>query len=228
MSCPVVAHRTGVRERSRSVRPVMATRMVVGLTTVLLGGCGAQSDHEVPTDVLTVMQAGVEGGASGGVTSDAGLAGRPTVTALGPERPLPFSVLARQPRLQRTPCASCHTVPLASMKWSGTDGRARAHWAVSLSHARQDVMGCATCHNSQNLETLRTLNGRAVAFDHAYQVCAQCHTTQAADWVGGAHGKRTGGWAPPRVVYNCTECHNPHSPALPTRWPAHAGRTGQD
>jgi hypothetical protein len=84
-------------------------------------------------------------------------------------------------------------------------------------------MTCATCHSPDRLGQLRTLAGAAVEFDHAYQVCAQCHSTQAADGVGGAPGKRASGWAPPRVVYSCTECHNPHQPALATRWPARAG-----
>ena len=74
------------------------------------------------------------------------------------------------------------------------------------------------------MESLRTLNGQAVAFDHAYQVCAQCHSSQAKDWAGGAHGKRLGGWAPPRVVASCTACHDPHRPALDKRWPSRASR----
>ncbi len=202
--------------------------ILLSVPLALVGACGRPSTQDPQPGVLALVESGTVPGAGGGATSDVGLAGRPVVTAEGPDGPLPFSVLARRPRMQRTPCASCHTVPLASMKWSGADGRARAHWAVTLMHARQDVMGCATCHEPQKLDQLRTLNGRAVAFDHAYQVCAQCHATQGADWVGGAHGKRAGGWAPPRVVYNCTECHNPHQPSIPTRWPAHVGRTGQD
>jgi cytochrome c553 len=63
-----------------------------------------------------------------------------------------------------------------------------------------------------------------VSFDHSYQVCAQCHSRQASDWASGAHGKRAGGWAPPRVIYACAQCHNPHSPRWDTRWPAVAGR----
>ena len=59
-----------------------------------------------------------------------------------------------------------------------------------------------------------------VTFDHSYQVCAQCHARQVSDWAGGAHGKRMGGWAPPRVVAGCPACHDPHRPAWETRWPA--------
>jgi hypothetical protein len=85
-------------------------------------------------------------------------------------------------------------------------------------------MSCATCHALDAPDQLRTLERRPVAFDHSYQVCAQCHSRQASDWAAGAHGKRVGGWAPPRVVYPCAQCHNPHHPQWDTRWPAVARR----
>ena len=140
----------------------------------------------------------------------------------------PFLVLARQPRLTKAPCTSCHTQPLAAMRWNGSDGRATAHWQIELAHAPASVMRCTTCHAGFDLTQLQMLSSDAVPFDHAYEVCAQCHSKQKADWEGGAHGKRAGGWTPPRVVYNCTECHNPHRPAFPSRWPAHAGRSAGD
>ena len=40
---------------------------------------------------------------------------------------------------------------------------------------------------------------------------------QASDWAAGAHGKRVGGWAPPRVVAGCPAGHDPHRPAWETR-----------
>lgn len=171
--------------------------------------------------VLQIIERGVTPGASGGIGSPP--LDRPTVAAHAPAGVPPFEVLARTSQLQKAPCANCHTVPIAAMRWSGEDGRKRAHWAIDLVHAPASVMNCATCHTPDGLGQLRTLTGQAVEFDHAYEVCAQCHSTQAADWAGGAHGKRASGWAPPRVVCSCTECHNPHQPALATRWPARAG-----
>lgn len=189
----------------------------------VITACGGTTGHDAAesTHVLQIIEQGVLPGASGGVTSPS--LERPTVSALAPSGVPPFQVLARSPQLQKAPCASCHTLPIAAMRWSGEDGRTRAHWAIELVHAPTTVMTCATCHTPDRLDQLRTLAGSAVEFDHAYQVCAQCHSTQAADWVGGAHGKRASGWAPPRVVYSCTECHDPHQPALATRWPARAG-----
>jgi hypothetical protein len=29
-----------------------------------------------------------------------------------------------------------------------------------------------------------------------------------------------GGWASPRVIKNCTGCHNAHNPKLEKRWPS--------
>jgi hypothetical protein len=150
--------------------------------------------------------------------------GRPlTDVPAAPGRPA-FSIVARTPRLTKAPCSSCHSVPIASMRWSGPGDIVRAHWSIRLAHAPPEVMTCGTCHAPDTPGTLRTLTGTAVAIDHAYQVCAQCHSGQAVDWAGGAHGKRVGGWAPPRVAFSCAECHDPHRPALEPRWPARGER----
>jgi Doubled CXXCH motif (Paired_CXXCH_1) len=153
-----------------------------------------------------------------GLSSEPSLAGAAHVEVIGyPDRPR-FSVLARTPGIQKYPCTTCHTGPLAERPGGGA--RKRAHWDITLQHAPAAVMACTTCHAGADLDTLRTLQGSKVAFDHSYKVCAQCHARQASDWVGGAHGKRVGGWAPPRVVAGCPACHDPHRPAWETRWPA--------
>ena len=153
-----------------------------------------------------------------GLSSETFLAGTARVEVIGyPDRPR-FSVAARTPGVQKYPCTTCHTAPLAEMHGGGA--RKRAHWDITLQHAPAAVMACATCHAGADLDSLRTLQGVKVEFDHSYQVCAQCHTRQASDWAGGAHGKRAGGWAPPRVVAGCPACHDPHRPAWDTRWPA--------
>jgi hypothetical protein len=156
--------------------------------------------------------------ANAGLTSEPALAGAARVEVSGyPDRPR-FAVLARTPGIQKYPCSTCHEASLAQMH--GGAARKRAHWDIALRHAPAAVMGCATCHASADLDRLRTLQGDPVAFDHSYQVCAQCHSRQASDWAGGAHGKRVGGWAPPRVIAGCPACHDPHRPAWDTRWPA--------
>lgn len=130
----------------------------------------------------------------------------------------PFHTIARKDAIVKYPCSSCHAAPLTA-----SETRSDAHWDIELNHADAEVMSCTTCHTADNLDTLHTLTDKPVDFDNSYTVCAQCHNMQVADWAGGAHGKRVGGWTPPRVVENCITCHNPHDPAWDTRWPATTG-----
>lgn len=141
------------------------------------------------------------------------------VLARVPEAEKEFYVLERQSMIQSAPCSNCHSVPLEKLQ-EGTKNTKKAHWNIDLIHANDQTMDCATCHNTHNLDELKTLTGKTLTFDHSYQQCGQCHSQQKKDWIGGAHGKRKAGWAPPRVVYNCTSCHNPHQPAFESRLPA--------
>lgn len=134
-----------------------------------------------------------------------------------------FFVASRTSEIVRYPCSECHTVPLATMSSPDTNLK-RAHWEVELDHAVEGVMDCQTCHAPNNTDSLVTLGGHAVSFDAAYRICGQCHSSQLKEWVWGAHGKRVGGWAPPRVSNNCTSCHNPHDPGFDSRFPARASR----
>lgn len=135
-----------------------------------------------------------------------------------------FATRSREASIDKFPCQRCHKVPLAQMKHDGKDGKPRAHWNVKLKHAEQQVMACSTCHLEGDLNQLKTLNNKPVALDASYQVCAQCHSKQSTDWAAGAHGKRVGGWAPPRVSKTCAECHNPHTPAWDHRYPARVAK----
>lgn len=132
-----------------------------------------------------------------------------------------FAVAARSAQMEKLPCTRCHTLPVAQMK----PVKPAAHWNVAIKHAKAETMNCQTCHAEPEKGELRMMQGAAVGFDHAYQICGQCHAAQERDWAGGAHGKRAAGWAPPRVALSCTGCHNPHAPAFDRRWPARAGRT---
>ncbi len=147
----------------------------------------------------------------------------------------PFFVIARRKELTQYPCQSCHgdtmhldpsldeAVAAGSTCQSCHGDKAPterfSHWHIELKHADAKVMQCATCHNYQDMNNLKTLNGAPVSFDHAYQVCRSCHFQQFKDWAGGAHGKRYKYWQGPRVSMNCTGCHNPHDPGFKSRWP---------
>jgi hypothetical protein len=182
-----------------------------------LAGC--TSAHRPPTQgepVLKLARAAQTANPNGSLSSEANLAGLARVPVTGES----FETTARSAQIERFPCARCHDRPLAQMKRAPA-GQKSAHWEIELKHAGPGVMSCESCHHTQGeTNSLHTLRGDPVSFDHSYQLCAQCHARQLADWKGGAHGKRLGGWAPPRVVQNCTGCHDPHAPAFHPRWPS--------
>ena len=187
---------------------------------MLLTACRQEA---TPNKVLQIAEHAKGRNPNAGLSSEPLLGDAARVEVKGGFPGPPFSVLARTPALQKYPCSTCHSVPLERMRGPAGSPR-RAHWGLSLQHAPAAVMTCLTCHAPQALDSLRTLQGTTVGFDHSYQVCAQCHARPAADWAGGAHGKRVGGWAPPRVVQACTQCHDPHQPRWDTRWPTVAGK----
>lgn len=178
--------------------------------------------------VLATIAAASAPNNNGGLSSEPHLDGAPRVAAIGYPAIPPFAVLQRTRAMQQYPCQKCHTKTLEILRAQSqvqvAQGKKASHWNVKLEHAPAVSMDCWTCHDQKNLDNLRTLRDSPVSLDHAYQVCAQCHSRQAADWAGGAHGKRQGGWAPPRVVASCAGCHNPHKPKLEPRMPAMAGR----
>lgn len=128
----------------------------------------------------------------------------------------------RRPSIKQFPCAECHA------GHGKVKGDRRAHFGLGLRHADSTVMSCATCHgDGMKANTLVTLGGKSVPFEYSFQVCSQCHFQQARDVLGGAHGKRLLGWQGPRIIQNCAACHNPHAPALPSRWPATTETRGE-
>lgn len=183
---------------------------------LLLAACGAGIHTTPVVEMAGQAQAPVE---YTHVSSEAYLHGAPRVPVQGYPDVGPFFVLERTPHIEKYPCSGCHTKPLDQLRREQR-GKKAAHWNVKLIHAKDTVMDCYTCHSPKNdLNQLHTLKAAPVDMNHSYEVCAQCHQSQATDWAGGAHGKRAGGWAPPRVVFNCAECHNPHQPQLPVRPP---------
>lgn len=125
----------------------------------------------------------------------------------------------RENHLVSFPCNNCHTKELGKMVSDDPSGK-KAHWDIKLNHATEEALSCTTCHSSTDVEHLRLNNNKELTYNKSQKLCSQCHSTQYNDWVGGAHGKKLGGWAPPRVSNNCVNCHNPHSPAFESRWPS--------
>lgn len=127
-----------------------------------------------------------------------------------------FLIPERKGQIKSFACIECHSKPLAQMKSSVGQ---KAHWDIKVKHANVGTMNCATCHNDNNMNQLRTLTGENIDFNLSHKLCAQCHSSQFKDWKGGAHGKKVAGWAPPRASMTCVNCHDPHSPGFEKRWP---------
>lgn len=128
-----------------------------------------------------------------------------------------FKVLARKDQISRFRCSVCHNDKPILVQ----DAALFTHSDIILNHGLgKNLLSCHECHNRGNLDFLVDKEGQEIDFDHSYQLCGKCHFRQKRDWLGGAHGKRETYWAGERVVRNCTSCHNPHSPAFPTKMPA--------
>lgn len=183
------------------------------LFAILLTGCVHHEDSGVLQKVRHADEK---------TTLTLALDDKPRVQATGHD----FLINSREATVEKFPCQRCHTAPLAQMKHDGKDGKPKAHWNLQLQHATDAVMTCNTCHDPANLNQLKTITGMPVSLNQSWQVCSQCHSKQASDWVGGAHGKRLAGWAPPRVSKTCVECHNPHQPQWDKRAPVHVHLTG--
>ncbi|WNH10781.1 cytochrome c3 family protein [Thalassobellus suaedae] len=126
-----------------------------------------------------------------------------------------FLIPERKSQIKSYACIECHSKPLTQMQ---SEDVKKAHWDIKLVHANQNTMNCITCHNPENMDNLKSLTGNNIDFNTSYNLCNQCHTKQFEDWKGGAHGKRIGGWAPPRASLTCVNCHNPHKPHFESRW----------
>lgn len=128
-----------------------------------------------------------------------------------------FLIPERKSQIKSYNCTECHTKSLSELN-EGRSGK-KAHWDISMVHADKKTMNCATCHNGNDMDNLKSLTNTTIDFNKSYLVCSQCHTKQFQDWKGGAHGKRLGGWAPPRLSNTCVNCHNPHDPHFESRYP---------
>lgn len=193
---------------------------------LLLAGCHEPGDSAVPP--LERIRAAT---ATPAVTASSTplLAGETLVPVPAEDGHAAFAVAARTPKLQQYPCVKCHRDGVLEREQKD------AHWRIKLQHAPEAAMSCRSCHGAprrfgapagqgtNEMQALVSLEGQPIDYNRVDRLCAQCHFQQARDWRGGAHGKRKGGWAPPRVATACTGCHDPHAPAFPQRWPTTYG-----
>jgi len=89
------------------------------------------------------------------------------------------------------------------------------HDDIELNHGPSDRW-CLDCHNPDDRDVLRLINGRLITFDESYLLCGQCHGTIFRDWRQGIHGRRQGYWNGGKSYLLCAHCHDPHAPAFHT------------
>lgn len=132
---------------------------------------------------------------------------------------LPITLRIPPAGLVQYPCTTCHAGAKVPM---GAHRVPDAHDNIRPVHPDTSGGVCATCHAAENATLLVVLGGKRATMDQSYRLCAQCHFAQAEAWAGGGHGKRLDGWQGRRVVLACTDCHDPHHPAVEPRIPFRA------
>ncbi len=86
----------------------------------------------------------------------------------------------------------------------------RMHRDINLQHA--DWQWCLDCHNTDERNYLRLINGETIPFEKSYRLCGQCHGLIYRDWKLGLHGRRVGQWNGKKLYLLCAHCHDPHHP----------------
>ena len=194
----------------RAVIPYLAAALAV-----LLIGCRPGGRHD--SGVSTVAREATEPVA---YAEEAGIVqtGLPDTVLSEVEGPGGFFLVsARKGELERFRCSGCHKGKSVQVRGAA----AAVHSDISLQHGEGGGGPvCANCHHGEERDFLVGSDEGKIDFDHSYQLCGTCHFRQKKDWAGGAHGKRESYWAGTRIVWNCTACHNPHSPRFAKRWPA--------
>lgn len=127
----------------------------------------------------------------------------------------------------RARCSSCHATRAENDTARHDSGTLEDfHGGLQLRHG---TLQCGQCHGAPgpygapDYDTLRLADGRAVAFDDAISLCAQCHGPQKRDYDHGSHGGMRGHWdrqRGPRERNQCVHCHDPHAPAYVGMVPA--------
>jgi Doubled CXXCH motif (Paired_CXXCH_1) len=148
------------------------------------------------------------------------------------------------------PCQACHRKDVTEFTGSDEDKEAflgtylhapnpqprvlvRMHRDNDLRHGK-GAFWCLNCHNTQERNYLKLLNGEVIPFDESYRLCGECHGSIYRDWKLGIHGRRVGQWDGTKLYLLCAHCHDPHNPkfrkipGLPTPRSPSFGRWEED
>ncbi len=108
------------------------------------------------------------------------------------------------------PCSECHSEMEVNPERRALE---EMHDDIELDHGPPERW-CFDCHNPDDRDVLRLVNGRLISFDESYLLCGQCHGTIFRDWRQGIHGRRQGYWNGGKSYLLCAHCHDPHAPAF--------------
>jgi hypothetical protein len=86
----------------------------------------------------------------------------------------------------------------------------RMHRDIELKHGKWQW--CLSCHETDERNYLKLINGEMITFEESYRLCGQCHGMIYRDWELGIHGRRVGHWNGKKLYVLCVHCHDPHSP----------------
>lgn len=117
-------------------------------------------------------------------------------------------------------CSSCHAnFESNPTRRSADEPPMGFHSGLAYDHG---TLSCTSCHNPNDMNSLRLADGTPVVYREVMTMCAQCHAPQARDYAHGAHGGMTGFWSlehGPQFRKSCIDCHDPHKPAYPMMKP---------
>ena len=126
-------------------------------------------------------------------------------------------------------CYACHERKKAVQLKFDTNGNVvlpKEHEDLVMRHGRHDLNNnCFNCHDPENLDHLKTRDGKRLTWEQTTSLCASCHGPTYRDWEAGIHGRTSGYWdrnLGAHTKLECASCHHPHSPAFPTHNPAPA------
>lgn len=124
-------------------------------------------------------------------------------------------------------CYACHEkgkTPKVVLDEKGQLTLPDEHKDLVMQHGRHSRnIHCFNCHDPENLDSLKTRDGRNLKWEQSTELCASCHGPTYRDWEIGIHGRTSGHWdrtRGPITRVQCASCHHPHAPAFPTMAPA--------
>ncbi|MEW6161513.1 MAG: cytochrome c3 family protein [Verrucomicrobiota bacterium] len=124
-------------------------------------------------------------------------------------------------------CYACHDKkepPDLHIDAQGLVVLPKEHEDLVMRHGRSNRnMNCYNCHDRDNLDKLKTRDGKLFSFEESTQLCASCHGPTYRDWEIGVHGRVSGYWnrdLGSASRKECASCHHPHAPAFPEVKPA--------